>query len=47
MKSKLFVIRAVNDWNKLPEEAVEVGSMREFKRRLDIAWISVFGQDRV
>lgn len=37
----------VNSSNKLPEEVVKVGSVHEFKGRLDRASPFVFGEDRV
>lgn len=45
LRSKLFAIRVVSAWNKPPEEVGDVGSVREFKGRLDNVWLSVFGAE--
>lgn len=37
----------MNGWNTLQEELVEVGSVRQFKGRLDSAWLAVCGEDSV
>lgn len=37
----------VNGWNRTPEEVVEMGSVCEFKERLDNVWLTVFGEGSV
>lgn len=38
-------MRVVSDWSELQEKAVEMGSVLEFKGRLDDFWLSVLGED--
>lgn len=45
MRSNSFVTRMVNGWNKLTEEVVEFGSLREFIKRQNNVWPVVFGGD--
>lgn len=40
LKSKSFAIITGNGWINLPEEVVEVESVREFQERLDSVWLS-------
>lgn len=47
LRSKSYAIRVVNDWIKLPEEKVELGSLGDFKGRLDNVWLAVLGNDSV
>ena len=35
-----FTLRAVRDWNKLPEEVVQAPSVNTFKNRLDKFWLT-------
>ncbi|WP_237584459.1 hypothetical protein, partial [Salmonella sp. gx-f5] len=34
-KNKLFTLRVIRHWNKMPEEAVDAPSLEVFKARLD------------
>lgn len=44
LRGESFDIRVVISWKKLLEEVVEVGSLREFKGRLDNVWSSALGE---
>ena len=35
IRKKLFIVRAVRHWNRLPNEAVDAPSLEAFKARLD------------
>jgi len=35
IRKKIFIVRVVKHWNRLPREAVEVPSLETFKARLD------------
>ncbi|KFV50587.1 hypothetical protein N341_12437, partial [Tyto alba] len=35
IRKKLFTLRVVRHWNRLPKEVVSVPSLEEFKARLD------------
>jgi len=37
IRRKLFTVRVVRHWNRLPSEAVDVPSLEAFKTRLDEA----------
>ena len=37
-RMRSFAIRAVNDWNYLPEEVIKASSMNAFKNGLDNFW---------
>ncbi|KFP30983.1 hypothetical protein N325_09490, partial [Colius striatus] len=37
IRNKIFPVRVVRHWNKLPKEAVDVPSLAAFKARLDEA----------
>ena len=37
IRKKLFIVRAVRHWNRLPNEAVDAPSLEAFKARLDVA----------
>ncbi|KFW71033.1 hypothetical protein AS28_02313, partial [Pygoscelis adeliae] len=37
IRTKLFTVRAVRHWNRLPREVVDAPSLEEFKARLDEA----------
>ena len=37
IRKKLFTVRVVRHWNRLPSEAVDVPSLEAFKTRLDEA----------
>lgn len=47
MKSEMFAIPIMNGLKRISEEVVEVGSVREFKGRLNIEWLEEFGSDSV
>ncbi|KFQ93199.1 hypothetical protein Y956_05203, partial [Nipponia nippon] len=38
LRKKLFTMRVVRHWHRLPREAVDAPSLEVFKARLDGAW---------
>ena len=38
VKSNLFSIRVINDWNVLSDEVVSAGTINQFKSRLEVLW---------
>ncbi|KFR09774.1 hypothetical protein N306_07340, partial [Opisthocomus hoazin] len=41
IRKKVFTVRVVKHWNKLPREAVDAPSLEAFKARLDTALSNV------
>lgn len=41
LRQKIFPIRCIDDWNKLPEHVVLATSINDFKTKLDAHWIEL------
>ena len=38
VRSSVFTVRAINDWNNLPHHVVNTPSLNDFKNLIDCSW---------
>ena len=38
LRGHFFSVRVINNWNSLPHEVVNAGSLESFKSKLDNSW---------